>query len=75
LQIEIQQWYYHYDTKNYLLGKIIGFVMKKYIFLMISMFYSNTMLCCPFQFCPEDQRPFFEQYETTSITSQTKEEK
>jgi len=73
LQIEIQQWYYHDDTKKHPSGKIIGFVMKKYIFLMISMLYSSTMLCCPFQFCPEDQRPFFEQYEEISRTLQNEE--
>ena len=49
--------------------------MKKHIFLMISLLSFNGMLCCPFQFCPEDQRPFFEQYDYVTTPSPTKEEK
>lgn len=39
--------------------------MKKLIFsifIVINSLYTHTISCCPFQFCPEDQRPFFEQY-------------
>jgi hypothetical protein len=40
--------------------------MKKYIFLVISLLYFNATLSCPCEFSPEDQRPFFEQYEHIS---------
>lgn len=55
----------------------MGFVMKKYIFyfLTIHILYVSMLSCCPFSFSPEDQRPFFEQYDikTTSDILQTKE--
>jgi hypothetical protein len=54
------------------------FVMKKYVFLffmIISSSYMHTISCCPFGFSPEDQRPFFEQYEDTSQNSTEEKEK
>jgi hypothetical protein len=53
----------------YCQGKIMSTVMKKTFFLLFvitSALYTHTISCCPFQFCPEDQRPFFEQYEETN---------
>ena len=40
------------------------FVMKKYIFylFMVNIVHIHITACCPFSFSPEDQRPFFEQY-------------
>lgn len=54
--------------------------MKKYLlFITISasMLITNQTSPCPHEFCPEDQRPFFEQYETENrtVTTQEKEEK
>lgn len=62
--------------------RLMDFVMKKYIFSLLTLLqitYFNTLSCCPCGFSPEDQRPFFEQYdientsENTSDTSQTEE--
>jgi len=53
--------------------------MKKYI-LCITISASLLILSqtspCPCEFSPEDQRPFFEQYETEikTVTTQEKEE-
>lgn len=50
--------------------------MKKYSFLlcaMISFLYACGVTCCPCEFSPEDKRPFFEQYEDISSTSQEEE--
>ena len=52
------------------------FVMKKYVFLFFTIMafsFMHTISCCPFGFSPEDQRPFFEQYEDSSSTAQEKE--
>jgi hypothetical protein len=54
-------------------GKIIGFVMKKdimHFFILTIIFCASTITCCPCEFSPEDQRPFFEQYEDISSTPQ-----
>jgi hypothetical protein len=40
--------------KNYILSFLIG----------AHIFCTYTTLSCPYHFSPDDQRPFFEQYET-----------
>lgn len=51
--------------------------MKEYILFfctIIGLSYASIITCCPCEFSPEDQRPFFEQYEDTPIIPQEKEE-
>lgn len=51
--------------------------MKKLVFLFFTVmsFTSIPMvISCPCEFSPEDQRPFFEQYEDTPIIPQEEEE-
>ena len=47
--------------------------MRKHIFLAIigiNILNSSIISCCPCDFSPEDQRPFFEQYEEISPIQQ-----
>jgi len=40
--------------------------MKKYIILLIIVIHTLTstyVYSCPYEFSPDDERPFFEQYE------------
>lgn len=51
--------------------------MKKQIvlfFYTIALLYAPIMMSCPCEFSPEDQRPFFEQYEEISPTQLPEEE-
>jgi hypothetical protein len=40
--------------------------MKYFIILttIITVLFINHLSSCPFEFSPDDQRPFFEQYDT-----------
>jgi len=54
--------------------------MKKYtfsFFICVHIFCAHTTFSCPYHFSPDDQRPFFEQYEIESnpVTQTEKEEK
>lgn len=56
----------------------MGFVMKKYIFfifLLAQTAYFSSLSCCPCGFSPEDQRPFFEQYDIKNTPNTRQEEK
>jgi len=51
--------------------------MKKHFFLffiVINVLSIPIVICCPCEFSPEDQRPFFEQYEDTPVVPQEEEE-
>lgn len=54
--------------------------MKKYIlsfFIGAHIFGAHTTFSCPYNFSPNDQRPFFEQYEIENnpVAQTEKEEK
>jgi hypothetical protein len=54
--------------------------MIKYIFFMfviINMLHINNLVACPCGFSPDDERPFFEQYEVgnDNTNAQKKDEK
>ncbi|HLC07016.1 MAG TPA: hypothetical protein VJJ26_02395 [Candidatus Babeliales bacterium] len=54
--------------------------MKKYIlsfFIYANILCVHTTFSCPYNFSPDDQRPFFEQYEIENniATTEEKEEK
>jgi hypothetical protein len=46
--------------------------MKKYL-LLLTLTITNFSSGCPWQFSPNDSRPFFEQYEKEIITQPTEE--
>jgi len=50
--------------------------MRKYILFVFLIIGARDLSPCPCEFSPEDQRPFFEQYETEikTVTTQEKEE-
>lgn len=57
-----------------------GWIMKKYIlsfFIYANILCVHTTFSCPYNFSPDDQRPFFEQYEIENniATTEEKEEK
>ena len=49
--------------------------MRKYILFIFFLMGARSLSPCPCEFSPDDQRPFFEQYEieTNTVTTQEKE--
>lgn len=42
--------------------------MKKYFLLLTITTIASSIFACPWEFSPQDQRPFFEQYENGTTT-------
>ncbi len=55
--------------------KCRGMIMKKYLFSFLvftNIVCELKIISCPYSFSPEDQRPFFEQYETENSNQEAK---
>lgn len=46
-----------------------------YLHFIINTFIFTSLFACPHEFCPEDERPFFEQYEIINIATSLKKGK
>src|SRR5260221_4618204 len=80
LQFEFCKWYYKNNKIESSPYKMRKKVMKKHILLfliVINILIITSASSCPYEFSPDDERPFFEQYEieTNVSTTQKKEKK
>lgn len=57
---------YYYNVNLFLICAIKDITMRNYIlfvFIIANTLHMNNLWSCPCEFAPDDERPFFEQYE------------